>query len=208
MTKQYGFFIDSAKCTGCKTCTLACKDYKDLGVDTSYRRVYEYAGGDWVNNNGIWQHNDVFAYYLSIACNHCSMPACTAVCPTGAMHKREDGFVIVNESVCIGCRNCESACPYGAPQYNASKKHMTKCDGCYQRVEAGLKPICVESCPLRALDFGLIEDLRAKYGSNQDVAPLPPSHYTQPNIVVKVNPHAKPTGSKAGFLANPKEVGK
>lgn len=93
MTTQYGFFIDSSRCTGCKTCELACKDYKDLTPDVSFRRIYEYAGGDWQEDNGVW-HQNVFAYYLSIACNHCEDPACTKVCPSGAMHKREDGFVV------------------------------------------------------------------------------------------------------------------
>ncbi|EBD3622992.1 dimethylsulfoxide reductase subunit B, partial [Salmonella enterica] len=150
MTTQYGFFIDSSRCTGCKTCELACKDYKDLTPDVSFRRIYEYAGGDWQEDNGVWRQN-VFAYYLSISCNHCEDPACTKVCPSGAMHKRDDGFVVVNEEVCIGCRYCHMACPYGAPQYNAAKGHMTKCDGCHDRVAEGKKPICVESCPLRAL---------------------------------------------------------
>lgn len=44
MTTQYGFFIDSSRCTGCKTCELACKDFKDLGPEVSFRRIYEYAG--------------------------------------------------------------------------------------------------------------------------------------------------------------------
>lgn len=206
MKKQYGFYIDLEKCTGCKTCQLACKDFKDLSVDVNFRRVYEYVGGDWVENGSNWIPADVFAYYLSIACNHCDHPACAQACPTGAMHKRDDGFVVVNEDVCIGCRNCEKACPYGAPQYDAVKKHMTKCDGCYERVAVGKKPICVEACPLRALDFGLIGDLRKKYGVIRDVAPLPSSHYTSPNIVLKLNANSKPTGSRTGFLANPREV--
>lgn len=105
MTTQYGFFIDSSRCTGCKTCELACKDFKDLGPEVSFRRIYEYAGGDWQEDNGVW-HQNVFAYYLSISCNHCDDPACTKVCPSGAMHKREDGFVVVDEDVCIGCRYC------------------------------------------------------------------------------------------------------
>ncbi len=88
MTTQYGFFIDSSCCTGCKTCELACKDYKDLTPDVSFRRIYEYAGGDWQEDNGVW-HQNVFAYYLSISCNHCEDPACTKVCPSGAMHKRD-----------------------------------------------------------------------------------------------------------------------
>ena len=183
MTTQYGFFIDSARCTGCKTCELACKDYKNLTPEVSFRRIYEYAGGDWQEDNGVWQQN-VFAYYLSIACNHYEDPACTKVCPSGAMHKREDGFVVVDEDVCIGCRYCHMACPYGAPQYNAAKGHMTKCDGCHTRVADGKKPICVESCPLRALDFGPIEELRAKYGDCAQLADMP-APVTKPAWVAK-----------------------
>lgn len=206
MNKQHGFYIDTEKCTGCKTCELSCKDYKDLGSEVNFRRIYEYTGGDWhQDSNGSWIA-DVFAYYVSMACNHCNNPACTAVCPTGAMHKRDDGFVLVAENICIGCRHCESACPYGAPQYNAEKNHMTKCDGCYERVGEGKQPICVESCPLRAIDFGPMDELTAKYGHQRDIAPLPPSHLTQPNLIVRLNPNAKPTGSRAGTLANPQEV--
>ena len=57
MTTQYGFFIDSSRCTGCKTCELACKDFKDLGPEVSFRRIYEYAGGDWQEDNGVWHQN-------------------------------------------------------------------------------------------------------------------------------------------------------
>ncbi|WP_172636000.1 DMSO/selenate family reductase complex B subunit [Photobacterium profundum] len=205
MMKQYGFYIDSSKCTGCKTCQLSCKDNKDLDIGVNYRRIYEYAGGNWIKDGDTFRQ-DVYSYYLSIACNHCDEPACTKVCPSGAMHKREDGFVIVDEDVCIGCKYCEMACPYGAPQYNEEKGHMTKCDGCYERVGQGLEPICVGSCPLRALEFGPIAELRKKYGTNADVAPLPSSLTTKPNIVIKLNRNARPTDDQTGHLANPKEV--
>lgn len=69
--KQYGFYIDSSKCTGCKTCQLSCKDNKDLGIDRNFRRVYEYVGGNWTEERGAFRQN-VFAYYLSISCNHCT----------------------------------------------------------------------------------------------------------------------------------------
>ncbi|MFK3557681.1 DMSO/selenate family reductase complex B subunit [Pasteurella multocida] len=206
MSVQYGFYFDSDRCTGCKTCELACKDYKDLDTNVNFRRIYEYAGGDWQQQaNGCWQHN-VFAYYLSISCNHCDNPACVSVCPTGAMHKTEDGFVIVNEAICIGCRYCHMACPYEAPQYDAMRGHMTKCDGCHSRILEGKKPICVDACPLRALDFAPIDELRKTYGDLAAIAPLPSPEHTAPNLVITPNKNARPTGDTTGFLANPREV--
>ncbi|HBO24344.1 MULTISPECIES: DMSO/selenate family reductase complex B subunit [unclassified Providencia] len=205
MSTQYGFYIDSSRCTGCKTCELACKDFKNLSPQVNFRRIYEYAGGDWTEQDGVYSQN-IFAYYLSISCNHCDDPACAKVCPSGAMHKREDGFVVVNEEVCIGCRYCSMACPYGAPQFDEEKGHMTKCDGCYERVAEGKKPICVDSCPLRALDMAPIEELREKYGTLAEIAPLPSAEYTHPNIVLKLNANSRPVGDTTGHLANPEEV--
>lgn len=203
---QYGFFVDSSKCTGCKTCQVSCKDKKDLDVGPKFRRVYEYGGGSWVKEGDAWQ-NSTFSYYLSIACNHCDEPTCVSGCPTGAMHKRkEDGLVAVDESICVGCRYCELRCPYGAPQYDSKKNVMTKCDGCFDRVAEGLKPTCVDSCPQRALDFDKIEVLRAKYGTGNEIAPLPLSHFTKPNLVIKAHPNARPSGDNSGSIQNPKEV--
>lgn len=204
--KQFGFYFDSDRCTGCKTCELACKDYKDLSPLVNFRRIYEYTGGSWTAQpDGCWSHN-VFSYYLSISCNHCENPVCVKVCPTGAMHKNADGFVIVDENTCIGCRYCSMACPYQAPQFDEVKGCMTKCDGCYSRVKENQKPICVDACPLRALDFAPIDELRAKYGNQASIAPLPPAEHTQPNLVIKPNKNAKTSGDQTGFLANPREV--
>ncbi|MNJ64729.1 Anaerobic dimethyl sulfoxide reductase chain B [compost metagenome] len=83
---------------------------------------------------------------------------------------------------------------------------MTKCDGCYERVAVGQKPICVESCPLRALDFGPIDELRKQHGTLAQVAPLPAAHFTKPCIVLKPNANSRPSGDTTGHLANPKEV--
>lgn len=204
--KQYGFYIDSSRCSGCKTCQVSCKDKNDIEVGRKYRRVYEYGGGTWTKIGNAWQ-NSTFAYYLSIACNHCDQPACVKGCPTGAMHKREqDGLVVVNQDVCIGCRYCEMRCPYGAPQYDHVKKVMSKCDGCFDRLEHGLNPVCMDSCPQRAIEFGPIDELRQKYGNKCDIAPLPSSELTHPNLIIK--PHSKAVSNQdaQGELQNPKEV--
>lgn len=205
--KQYGFFVDSTKCTGCKTCQLSCKDDNDLGIDRDWRRVYEYGGGNWIENEDGTVHQDVFSYYLSIACNHCEKPACAKACPTGAMNKRQkDGLVVVDQTICVGCRYCEMACPYGAPQFDAEKKVMSKCDGCFDRLEQGKKPVCIESCPLRALDFGPMDELRTKYGTNANIAPLPDPSQTNPSLIVKASRHGRPSGDTTGRIINTREV--
>jgi anaerobic dimethyl sulfoxide reductase subunit B (iron-sulfur subunit) len=188
VANQYGFYIDTERCTGCKTCHVSCKDRKDLPIDVKWRRVYEYGGGDWVENADGTFSQSVFSYYLSIGCNHCDRPVCVDACPTGSMAKRAtDGIVQVDPEICIACLACARACPYDAPQFNETKGVMTKCDGCSDRIEQGIGAICVESCPLRALEFAPIEELRSKYGDNADINGLPDSSITEPNLVVKKN---------------------
>ena len=103
---------------------------------------------------------------LSIGCNHCSEPACIPVCPVKAISKEDKyGAVRVDSSKCISCGACRAACPWDAPQYykdlNAEgpRPPMTKCDLCYDRLEKGLKPACVASCPGRALELLPVEEI-------------------------------------------------
>ncbi|SDJ02284.1 anaerobic dimethyl sulfoxide reductase subunit B (DMSO reductase iron-sulfur subunit) [Ferrimonas sediminum] len=192
---QYGFYVDTSKCTGCKTCQIACKDRSDLPLGVKWRRVYEYGGGAWSDNGDGTLNQSVFAHYVSLGCNHCSHPVCVKACPTGAMHKRSsDGLVHVDAAICVGCHSCARACPYDAPQFDSERGVMTKCDGCYDRLKQGKKPSCVESCPLRTLEFGPIEELRARHGDNADIQPLPDSSITSPNLVITVNRAAQPGG--------------
>lgn len=216
---QYGFYFDSDKCSGCKTCHIACKDRMvDLlrssssspanGVDTMkgviWRRVYEFGGGSWVSNGAGGYSNTVFARYTSISCNHCSNPVCVKACPTGAMHKRKDnGLVSISKELCIGCESCAKACPYDAPQLDKATKTMTKCDGCIDRLQQGKKPVCVDACSLRALDFDTIENLEAKYGKGDGhIAPLPSQSITHPNLIYRANSNTRIDGK----VLNPNEV--
>ncbi|EIT7126721.1 dimethylsulfoxide reductase subunit B [Vibrio parahaemolyticus] len=186
--EQLGFFIDSSICSGCKACQVACKDKNQLEVGRRFRRVYEVAGGEFIETpNGAFK-NDVYAYTLSISCNHCDDPVCVKNCPTQAMHKRAgDGIVRVDTDRCVGCGYCSWSCPYGAPQMNIEAGQMSKCDMCIDRLAEGKQPVCVESCPLHAIKFGKIRDLRAKYGNVNEVRGMPSANITNPNIVINPN---------------------
>ena len=108
------------------------------------------------------------------------------VCPTKAHFKRkEDGLVVIDTKKCIGCGACAMACPCHAPVLNPVTKKMSKCDGCLNRLQAGLQPICVESCPQRAIEFGPIEELRRKHGKLAQIAPLPDPAQTKPSLVIR-----------------------
>lgn len=204
---QYGFYFDTTRCTGCRTCVMACKDYKDLTVDFAYRHVYDCEGGGWTPGADGTYTQDSFVYHVSLGCQHCDEPACTEVCPTTAMHKDPDtGLVSVDPNKCVGCGYCHMACPYNVPRVDREKGHSVKCDGCAERVAEGKQPICVEACPLRALDFGPIDELRATYEGTDAIPPMPDASYTKPNIVVKVCDDAKRAENTAGLVANPLEV--
>lgn len=75
--KQLGFYIDSSRCSGCKACQVACKDKNNLEVGRRFRRVYEVNGGSFIPTGQGGVSNNVFAYTLSISCNHCADPVCT-----------------------------------------------------------------------------------------------------------------------------------
>ncbi len=200
-----GFHFDASACNGCKACQIACKDKHDSPVGVNWRRVAEYGGGTWSTSGDVTTPS-VFSYYTSIACNHCENPVCVQVCPTTAMTQREDGTVFVDQDKCVGCRYCEWACPYSAPQFNAETGHMTKCDLCADYRDTGQDPACVAACPVRALDWGEIEDLREKYGTENAIEPLPDPSLTRPNLVITPHRDAQPSGFGTGTILNPEEI--
>lgn len=204
---QYGFYYDSTRCSGCRTCVLACKDRYDLDSTLSYRNVIEYGSGSWTQDaNGAWS-TDTSVYHVSVACNHCANPACVAACPQSSMAKHEDTGLVYNDpETCIGCGSCVSACPYGAPGVNMETMKSVKCTGCADRVAEGKAPICVEACSMRALEFGDIEELRAKYGTDAEIAPLPAASITGPSLCMKLCANARPAGDTTGAIINESDL--
>lgn len=180
-----GFYFDGTRCVGCKACQVACKDRFNLQkAGPRPRRVTTIECGTYP---------DAGMYHTSISCNHCDSPACVANCPTGAMFQSDDGTVQHDDNVCIGCKTCMSSCPYGAPQYAEEIDLIVKCDSCKPLRAAGMNPVCVDACPMRALDFGEMDDLRAAYGDNlvSEIACLPPADITSPNLVMKAKEEAQ-----------------
>jgi anaerobic dimethyl sulfoxide reductase subunit B len=207
MANQKAFYFDARSCIGCKACQNACKDKHDLPLGVLWRRVFEYGGGNWLNINGVETPNSVFMYHVSTACQHCENPVCRDVCPAAAITKRADGIVVIDTEKCIGCRYCEWACPYGAPQFNEEAGAMTKCTFCYDLQDQGLNPACVDACVMRCLNFGDIEELRQKYGDLDAIEPLPIGDITNPALVITPHKHAQMSGQGTGQIQNlPEEV--
>ncbi|MGI5840199.1 MAG: 4Fe-4S dicluster domain-containing protein [bacterium] len=180
MSEQYGFFVDLTRCVGCRTCAVACRDWHSGGTESARREVKTFETG---------RFPAVTVCHLPLACCHCADPACRKVCPAGVFTKRQkDGAVIIDSAKCLGCRRCLAACPYGAPKYDPATSRITKCDMCAARLDAGSPPVCVEACPLRALAFGPLAELKQKYGGTDRVELIAPPNATGPSVLYKLKP--------------------
>lgn len=195
---QLGFYLDASACNGCAVCLVACKDKYDNPLGVNFRKVIHHTAGSWVEHQ---TQRDIMvphisAYTISISCNHCEAPVCMEACPVGAIQKRDNGLVVIDKDICVGCRLCE-CCPYDAPQFNEDLGVMTMCDGCEDLITAGHgeSQACVGACPQRALEFGDIEEFRAKYGTVSGIEPLPDPAITHPSLVVMPHRNAVPSGT-------------
>lgn len=208
----YAFSFDESACSGCKACQVACKDKNNLPLGVLWRRVYEVNGGKWIQVGGAWI-STVFAYNLSIACNHCVHPKCAGVCPTDAFIVRSDGIVFIDQSKCIGCGYCAWACPYDAPQMDLAAGVMTKCNLCFDALDAGLPPACVAACPMRSLELVSVEEQGEKPSwlplwkipGEQHPFPLPVRSRTEPHLLI--HPHQATQLIESGtVVANRQEI--
>lgn len=180
---QRGFYFDQTRCTGCFACGVACKDWHDIPAGPVHWRTVTSV--EW----GVFP--DPFLAYLSESCYHCESPGCLDACPVGAISKRgEDGIVVVDSEACLGrsvCGGrCREACPYGAPQFaEGEEDKMQKCDLCLDRLADSKNPVCVDACPLRALDAGSMEQLCEKYGKAQEAVGFRYAGEMKPSVIFK-----------------------
>lgn len=151
--EQFGFLVDTKNCVGCRACEIACKNRNQLESPGPRLRKVE------TTESGAFP--DTRVVHLSLSCQHCENPACVEICPADAITKREDGTVIADQSKCLGCQACQTACPYGVPQYREDDGTMIKCDGCADRRAVGLQPACAHTCFYNALYAGPLSELEA-----------------------------------------------
>lgn len=148
---NYYLFQDVKKCIGCHACEVQCKANKDLPVGPKPCQIIQ-VGPKMIN--GLPKMSFIF-----MPCYHCETPWCVSACPTSAMQRRDDGIVFIDKELCVGCKACVSACPWGAPQWNSSTRKVEKCDYCLDRIDKGLKPACVTTCTTGCLQFGKVEEM-------------------------------------------------
>jgi formate dehydrogenase iron-sulfur subunit len=154
-----GVLVDTTRCIGCRSCEAACAQAHDLPVpdvknDGALANVRTTSETQWmVVNRYETEKGEVF---VKKQCMHCWQPGCTAACLTNAMYKTEEGPVIWRSKKCMGCRFCMISCPFDIPkfEYHSTNPKIQKCNMCWDRLQKGKKPACVEACPTDALMFG------------------------------------------------------
>ena len=144
--ERFGFYIDPNRCIGCRACVQACSE-----CDT-------HKGHSMIHLEFVDRAHTVQT--VPIVCMHCDSPTCAEVCPADAIKRTGDGVVqTARKPRCIACSNCVLACPFGIPKMNSGFNLMMKCDMCYDRTQAGKKPMCATVCPSGALFFGTLEEV-------------------------------------------------
>ncbi|HZP96961.1 MAG TPA: 4Fe-4S dicluster domain-containing protein [Candidatus Limnocylindria bacterium] len=197
--RPVGFFTDTSICIGCKACEVACKEWNQLeGDPIQFRDDYDNTGRLDAQN---WRHvqfvekvpdNKGFIptptpiaggqawLMMSDVCKHCQQASCLEVCPTNAIVRTEFDTVLIQQSVCNGCRDCISACPYGVIGFNEKTGTAHKCTMCYDRLQNGMQPACAKACPTESIKFGYLDELHA--AADRRMAALQQGGYKQARL--------------------------
>ena len=165
----YSKLVDISKCIGCKGCEVACKEWNELKVEPtanfgSYQSHKDLSPNTWLlmRFNEIEVEGNLQWLIKKDACLHCEEPGCLYACPApGAIVQYTNGIVDFNQENCIGCQYCVTGCPFDIPRFDKATRTVSKCNMCIDRVEAGLEPACVKTCPTNAISWGSKADMLA-----------------------------------------------
>ena len=139
---------DVARCSGCRACMVACKQWHDLPADFStpfngqYQSHADLTPTTW-NLIKMKEHTDSMGKFhwdfIKFQCMHCQNPACMLGCPEGAISQKESGAVVIDEDKCVGCGYCRTNCPFNVPRIDSERNKSTKCDLCFDRIDVQLR---------------------------------------------------------------------
>jgi len=137
-------------CIGCHACEVACKQEHGLGIGPRLIRIIEKAPD-----------------FIPIYCHHCTKAPCKDACPVDAIYRDEQGIVLIDNDLCIGCKACVEACPFGAMQFDEEREIAVKCDLCIERLKNNEEPACSKACPTHCIYWGdIYENIEKKIGAS------------------------------------------
>ena len=144
--EKIALLFSKKNCMGCHACEVACKQEHGLGVGPRLVRVIEMTSD-----------------FIPVYCHHCAKPPCKDACPVEAISRNERGIVLIDNDLCIGCRECVDACPFEAMQFEDNREVAVKCDLCVKRLADHKQPACMRVCPTGCISFHAKKNVAAVF---------------------------------------------
>ena len=163
---EKAMLIDVSKCTACRGCQVACKQWNQLPAETTkntgtYENPPDLSSSTFTRI--LFKEELIKGQFKWLfrkeQCMHCTDAGCIRVCPVDARAKNEFGFTEIDIKRCIGCGLCVNGCPFNIPRIDNTTNKATNCWFCLDRVINGMEPACAKTCPTGAIKFGDRSDI-------------------------------------------------